>query len=41
MWKLIESGRHPVEEVDAVGDIPLDVDDWDDYRTLLVQEADR
>ena len=41
VWKLIESGRHPVEEVDAVGDIPLDVDDWDDYRTLLVQEADR
>lgn len=41
VWKLTESGRHPVGEVDAVGNIPLDVDDWDDYRALLVQEADR
>ncbi len=41
VWKLIESGRHPVREVDAAGNIPLDVDDWDDYRALLVQEADR
>ena len=41
VWKLIESGRRPVREVDAVGNIPLDVDDWDGYRALLAQEADR
>jgi molybdenum cofactor cytidylyltransferase len=41
VWKLIESGRHRVGEVDAVGNIPLDVDDWDGYRALLAQEADR
>ncbi|TCN44799.1 molybdenum cofactor cytidylyltransferase [Kribbella orskensis] len=39
VWKLIESGRHPVTEVRASGNIPLDVDDWDDYRALLAQGA--
>jgi molybdenum cofactor cytidylyltransferase len=37
VWKLIESGRYAVTEVDAAGNIPLDVDDWDDYRALLAQ----
>ena len=39
VWKLIESGRCPVTEVRASGNIPLDVDDWDDYRALLAQGA--
>jgi molybdenum cofactor cytidylyltransferase len=38
VWKLVESGRYAVAEVDAAGNIPLDVDDWDDYRALLAQE---
>jgi molybdenum cofactor cytidylyltransferase len=38
VWKLIESGRHAVGEVGAEGNIPLDVDDWDDYRALLARE---
>jgi len=35
VWKLVESGRHPVGELPAAGPIPLDVDTWDDYRRLL------
>jgi molybdenum cofactor cytidylyltransferase len=35
VWKLIESGRHPVSELAVAGPIPLDVDTWDDYRRLL------
>jgi molybdenum cofactor cytidylyltransferase len=41
VWKLIESGRYPVTEVRASGNIPLDVDDWDDYRALLAQGAQK
>jgi molybdenum cofactor cytidylyltransferase len=45
VWKLIESGRHPVMDVDAAGNVPLDVDDWGDYQALLArhdpEEADR
>ncbi|MDX6292517.1 MAG: molybdenum cofactor cytidylyltransferase [Kribbellaceae bacterium] len=37
VWKLIESGRHPVMDVDAAGNVPLDVDDWDDYQALLAR----
>lgn len=35
VWKLIGSGRHPVRELTLPGEIPLDVDTWDDYRRLL------
>lgn len=35
VWKLIESGRHPVHELAADGPVPLDVDTWDDYQRLL------
>jgi len=34
VWKLIESGRYPVAEIPIQGDIPLDVDTWDDYERL-------
>ena len=37
VWKLIESGRHPVTDVHAAAHVPLDVDDWNDYRALLAQ----
>lgn len=35
VWKLIESGTHPVTEVPVSGTIPLDVDTWQDYEALL------
>lgn len=38
VWKLIESGRFVVNEVAIPGDVPLDVDTWDDYERLLAQD---
>jgi len=38
VWRLLESGRHPVTEVAVEGPIPLDVDTWDEYEALLSQE---
>jgi len=35
VWKLLESGRWPTSEVSVDADVPLDVDTWDDYETLL------
>ncbi len=35
VWKLVQSGRYPVRELEVDGPIPLDVDTWDDYRRLL------
>jgi len=35
VWKLMESGRYPVREVLIDGNIPLDVDTWQDYQALL------
>ncbi len=35
VWKLIESGRYPVRELAVGGQVPLDVDTWDDYRRLV------
>ena len=43
VWKLLESNRYPVREVGIDGNIPLDVDTWQDYRALLASaggEAD-
>jgi molybdenum cofactor cytidylyltransferase len=37
VWKLIESGRYLVTEVDAIGKAPLDVNDWEDYQALLAE----
>jgi molybdenum cofactor cytidylyltransferase len=39
VWKLLESGRHPVYEVEVSGDIPLDVDTWEDYEALVARAA--
>ena len=35
VWKLVESGPHPVRELEVDGPIPLDVDTWDDYQRLV------
>lgn len=39
VWKLLESGRHPVREVRIAGRVPLDVDTWEDYEALLTLEG--
>jgi molybdenum cofactor cytidylyltransferase len=38
VWKLLESGSHPVAEVRVAGPVPLDVDTWDDYEALVAQQ---
>ncbi len=35
VWKLVQSGRHPVRELAVDGPVPLDVDTWEDYQRLL------
>lgn len=35
VWKLLESGTHPVTEVAVDHDVPLDVDTEEDYQRLL------
>ena len=35
VWKLVQSGKHPVREVAVDGNVPLDVDTWGDYRRLV------
>ena len=35
VWKLLESDRSRVREVVIDGNIPLDVDTWQDYQALL------
>ncbi|MEL7157774.1 MAG: nucleotidyltransferase family protein [Actinomycetota bacterium] len=35
VWKILASGRWPTRQVPVAGDVPLDVDTWDDYQTLL------
>jgi molybdenum cofactor cytidylyltransferase len=37
VWKLLESGRYDVADVEIDGPVPLDVDTWDDYEALLAQ----
>lgn len=38
VWKLLESGSYPVEEIVCDGPIPADVDTWEDYDRLLTSE---
>jgi molybdenum cofactor cytidylyltransferase len=35
VWKLLESGRYDVADVEIDGPVPLDVDTWEDYNALL------
>jgi molybdenum cofactor cytidylyltransferase len=35
VWDLIDSGRHPITDVDAIGNAPQRVEDWGDYRSLV------
>jgi molybdenum cofactor cytidylyltransferase len=37
IWKLIDDGPRPVTEVDAIGNVPLRVETWDDYQSLVSQ----
>ena len=37
LWALIETGHHPVTDVDAIGNIPLHVETWTDYESLVAQ----
>ncbi|WP_330466671.1 nucleotidyltransferase family protein [Micromonospora zamorensis] len=39
VWKLLQSGRHPVTEVPVDGPVPIDVDTRADYHRLLAGEA--
>lgn len=39
VWKLLESGRYDVHQVRVAGDVPLDVDTWQDYENLLAAHA--
>ncbi len=39
VWKLVESGKWPVVEVETDASIPLDVDTEDDYRRLLASAS--
>jgi molybdenum cofactor cytidylyltransferase len=39
VWKLLESGRYDVADVEIDGPVPLDVDTWEDYHALLAQDA--
>ena len=41
VWKLLESGRYRVHEVQVAGSIPLDVDTWEDYQALLTAAGAR
>lgn len=35
IWKLLESGRYPITELERSGPIPPDVDTMEDYEALL------
>ena len=35
LWDLIEGGRHPLTQVDAIGNVPPRASDWDDYRRMV------
>jgi molybdenum cofactor cytidylyltransferase len=40
IWKLLESGRHAVTEIEVPELLPLDVDTWADYEALLAGRSD-
>jgi molybdenum cofactor cytidylyltransferase len=35
VWKLVHAGAYPLTEHPVPGPVPIDVDTWDDYATLL------
>ena len=35
VWKLLADGGRPVVEVEEAATVPLDVDTWEDYETLV------
>jgi molybdenum cofactor cytidylyltransferase len=38
VWKLLHSGSYEVTELAVDGEVPIDVDTWDDYQALLSQD---
>lgn len=38
VWRLLHSGRYDVREVPVEGDVPVDVDTWQDYEALLAHD---
>lgn len=41
VWKVLESGRHDVDDVRVPGPVPRDVDTREDHLALLAEEAAR
>jgi CTP:molybdopterin cytidylyltransferase MocA len=41
MWKLMDRHAGEVAEVEIDGQIPLDVDTWEDYRRVLLAARPR
>ncbi len=39
VWKLLDRGGEEVVDVPVAGRIPRDVDTWEDYQTVLAEEA--
>ena len=37
IWRLIDEAPRPVTDVDAVGNVPLRVENWEDYQALVSQ----
>jgi len=38
VWKLLHSGRYDVREVPMMGSVPVDVDTWQDYESLVADD---
>jgi molybdenum cofactor cytidylyltransferase len=41
VWKLLERRVDQVVEVRVAGDVPLDIDSWDDYRAVISAPGSR
>jgi molybdenum cofactor cytidylyltransferase len=41
VWKLLERHAERVAEVPVPGPVPLDVDTWEDYESVMAQKAGR
>jgi molybdenum cofactor cytidylyltransferase len=41
VWRLLHSGQYEVREVRVEGAVPVDVDTWQDYESLLADDESR
>jgi molybdenum cofactor cytidylyltransferase len=39
VWRLLHSGEYDVAELEVDGDVPVDVDTWEDYERLLAGDT--